>query len=521
MDPDGHISPVRRFFKQSKNRKQSMDTEIALSPAQHKAYRGLLGGIQRGDICVLRGDAGSGRTTILYKLHASEGGALLSIRDFMESLKAHEPVAIEEAFLDMIETAIAANGLVVVDDLDLVTRITEGCDYPRAHLIDAALTALLGQAAARGTKLVFAVEGEAPWPVRRRAFHWAIEDFTPEDYARLCQGGLGADCAPLDWVKIHRFAPKLNGHQLRKACAWLRHEQGVDTERFIGHLKSQNTESNVDLAEVRPVDWRELKGVDDVIEALEAKIALPLENEALATELNLKPKRGVLLAGPPGTGKTTVGRALAHRLKGKFFLIDGTVVAGSGGFYATVDDVFERAKKSAPSIIFIDDADVLFEGKENRGFYRYLLTMLDGLESASAERVCVMMTAMDVGSLPEALVRSGRVELWLETRLPDTEARLTILREKLAPLPPPLGAADCSILAPASRGLTGADLKAVVEDAKLLFAHDKAKGRPLRPVEEYFIDAIETLRANRRKHARNKPVKLAEPPQVGFAAQAR
>jgi SpoVK/Ycf46/Vps4 family AAA+-type ATPase len=144
-----------------------------------------------------------------------------------------------------------------------------------------------------------------------------------------------------------------------------------------------------------------------VIRALEAKIALPFENDRLATALSLKPMRGVLLAGPPGSGKTTIGRALAHRLKSKFFLIDGTVVAGSDVFYRKVSRCSRNAKRNAPSVVFIDDADVIFEGKDEQGFYRYLLTMLDGLESASAERVCVMMTAMDVSSLPAAMVRSA------------------------------------------------------------------------------------------------------------------
>jgi len=148
------------------------------------------------------------------------------------------------------------------------------------------------------------------------------------------------------------------------------------------------------------VRWSDLRGVDDVIRALEAKVALPFENDALTAGLRLKPKRGVLIAGPPGTGKTTIGRALAHRLKSKFFLIDGTVVAGSSDFFDDVKAIFERARRNAPSIVFIDDTDVIFDDNANPGFYRYLLTVLDGLESASSERVCVMMTAMNPGSLP-------------------------------------------------------------------------------------------------------------------------
>ena len=95
---------------------------------------------------------------------------------------------------------------------------------------------------------------------------------------------------------------------------------------------------------------------------------------------------------------------------------------------------------------------MIFESGEELGLYRYLLTMLDGLESESAGRVCVMMTAMDVGSLPPALVRSGRIELWLETRLPDDAARGAILRAQLArPARRRIGAVDRGAGSPPDR----------------------------------------------------------------------
>src|SRR4029077_14071762 len=135
---------------------------------------------------------------------------------------------------------------------------------------------------------------------------------------------------------------------------------------------------------------------------------------------------------------TTVGRALAHRLRGKFFLIDGTFIAGTDQFYWRINHIFESAKQNSPSVLFIDDSDAIFESGQELGLYRYLLTMLDGLESASAGRVCVMLTAMNVAALPPALLRSVRVELWLEMQLPDENARLAILGQHLTPLPTPL-----------------------------------------------------------------------------------
>ncbi len=169
-------------------------------------------------------------------------------------------------------------------------------------------------------------------------------------------------------------------------------------------------------------------------------------------------------------------------------------------------------------MIFIDDADAIFEDGEERGLYRYLLTMIDGLESESAGRVCVMMTAMDVAHLPPALVRSGRVELWLEMKLPDAQARAEILSSHLANLPEEIRQTDVAHLIAATEGFTGADLKRTVEDGKAIYAYDRSRGVEPMPTTQYFMRAIEAVKENKQHYAAAEAQALMQPksPMAGF-----
>jgi SpoVK/Ycf46/Vps4 family AAA+-type ATPase len=135
---------------------------------------------------------------------------------------------------------------------------------------------------------------------------------------------------------------------------------------------------------VQTVSLRDLKGMDDVIRALEANVIMPLEHSELAEELSLRPKRGVLLAGPPGTGKTT-GRPRARPSASRQVLLDRR--HGDRRHADVLQSAAQRlraAMRNAPAVVFIDDSDVIFEGQDP-GLYRYLLTMLDGLEARVRE----------------------------------------------------------------------------------------------------------------------------------------
>lgn len=150
-----------------------MNMQRKLSPAQRLAYDRTLAGIAIGDVLVLRGPAGAGKSTILQMVHAAMGGALLGMRQFADH------GAIEDRFLGTLDQALSRHSLVLVDDLQLVTNIVEGADCLRSLLFDAALTAALGDAVGQRKKLVFATSGEPPWSVRRRAFTCTIGAAAP------------------------------------------------------------------------------------------------------------------------------------------------------------------------------------------------------------------------------------------------------------------------------------------------------------------------------------------------------
>jgi ATP-dependent 26S proteasome regulatory subunit len=475
-----------------------------LSPAQQSCYDRLVASLDVGSFVVVHGKRGRGKSTILRQLHADKKSKFVDTREFVERISLRDPLQMEEVLEEMLRASMKDADLVIMDDIDLIYDVICGCGhfdfYNRKKFVEPVFENLCNYYLEKGKKLVLSSKEQVPDPIEARTYWAGIEKFTVEDYNFLCSQALGSKSKRLDISKIFRFAPKLNAHQLKSACAWMADAKDLDTDTFIEYLRSQRMTSNVELSEVEEVDIRSLKGFDDVIEALEANIIIPLEQDELANEFGIKPKRGVLLAGPPGTGKTTVGRALAHRLRSKFFLIDGTYVSGSDTFYARISQVFEAAKNNAPAIIFIDDSDVIFENKEDFGLYRYLLTMLDGLEGESNKRICVMMTTMDVASVPPALVRSGRIELWLETRHPDHSARLEILQDRTASLPEVLKNIELGQLADETEGMTGADLRRLIDDTKILYAYDKARKKPLHDSIHYFQKAIETIRSNKAKY---------------------
>lgn len=174
----------------------------------------------------------------------------------------------------------------------------------------------------------------------------------------------------------------------------------------------------------KPIPEDDLVGVEDIIDEINTSIINPMRLNIPGISI----KKGLLLCGPPGTGKTSIGRWLAHQIKGKFYLIGGEAGINGSSLIDTFDSTVKRARDNAPAIIFIDDCDVLFEHDDT---YRAFLTILDGIETNKRNDVCVILTCMNLRNVPSSLLRGGRLEMALITRLPDRLKIQIILQQAL------------------------------------------------------------------------------------------
>ncbi len=486
-----------------------------LLPSQVEIFDRLARAAQVAPVVAYNHLPGMGASTMLRRLARDRGALFVDALTVSQEIRNYPGLMWQEPVYRLIKAGLEQRGTVVIDDfIDIISTMTmnRGGNYIRTLIDD-----LSDFAIQNDYRLVLSGFIDHSWETTSTIFGAAAAVVSSgplalEDYQALFAPHFGiAMATAVDFKQVHRGAPMLDLKQLRAAIGLV--EQRVsagdvlNTDLVEQVIEEKIVRSNLKLSEVEELHFSSLPGAEEIARSLETHVVLPFRNKALARKLDLKPRRGVLLYGPPGTGKTSIGRALAHRMQGRFFLIDGSFITEPPGhFFSQVEAVIDQAKKFAPSVLFIDDADVLFEIPHIAGLSRYLLSLLDGIESESANNVCVMMTAMDAKKLPDALLRSGRVELWLETRLPDLSTRARILQRWTDRVLPATESIDYPILAEQTEGFTPADLRRLSGDAKLLYAADMAGNRKLCTANEYLLRATSALISTRNVMA----VRIAE-----------
>ncbi|WP_342249222.1 ATP-binding protein [Sphingomonas sp. OTU376] len=476
-----------------------------LTPSQQRAFDSALVAHRANALILLESEPGMGKTSVLRAMHQETGGKYLDAEDIVRAHARSGGGNYEEVVYQTIREAIRDNDILYYDNVGDFQAASHAHGYRRPEVFDAVFKAIYDAVDKAGKKFVCTARrtdmaAQPGQMVLFRPVSIQIENLKQADYRFIFAAKLGEDAvARIDFDRVYSFSRSLSGHYLGILCDQLsaRGMASPTTGDVLDVLNVQLLKSNVDTREIENIDLSTLVGVDAIIEKLDRTILLPLREPELARELGLQPKHGVILYGPPGTGKTTIGRALAHMMKGKFFMIDGDFDHQSNAFFDMVKALFHQAQRNAPSVIFIDDADVILTDPRLAYFGRYLLTQLDGLMNEASNRICVMMTAMDMRGLPLALLRSGRMEVWLEMKLPDATARSSIIESYVRRLPIPAPSFDMRALEEETEGFTPADLRRVVADATGHLAFDRHLGDRPQPFDVYLRRAATALRGQK------------------------
>lgn len=261
---------------------------------------------------------------------------------------------------------------------------------------------------------------------------------------------------------------------------------------FVWMMKQANAANNQSMSfgksrarlygpDKKKVTFKDVAGNENAKQDLEEIVDF-LRNPKKYEKLGAKIPRGVLLAGDPGTGKTLMARAVAGEADVPFFLVSGSEFAemfvGVGA--SRVRELFARAKKNAPSIIFIDEIDAVAHkrdaqggaGREDEQTLNQILVEMDGFENDSG--VIVMAATNRVDMLDKALLRPGRFDRHINVTLPERKDRLEILKVHFKGKPVEADV-DLEALAKKTAGSSGADLANIANEAAITAAREGHK----------------------------------------------
>lgn len=235
--------------------------------------------------------------------------------------------------------------------------------------------------------------------------------------------------------------------------------------------------------------YASLGGVDQHVASLKELVELPLRKPELFERCGVRPPRGVLLWGPPGTGKTRLARAAAAEAGASLLVVRGPelVTAAVGESERALRGVFEQAAKQAPCVVLLDELDAIAPARsggdglggrgdagENGGDEQMsarvvaaLLSVLDGADESTLHRVVVVATTNRPDAIDRALRRPGRFDREIELDVPTPSARLEILQTHLRRIKHEMTDAQVEALAKSAHGFVGADVAALCAGAAM------------------------------------------------------
>ncbi|ORX38467.1 P-loop containing nucleoside triphosphate hydrolase protein [Kockovaella imperatae] len=295
------------------------------------------------------------------------------------------------------------------------------------------------------------------------------------------------------YVGIMSFVDK---DMLEPGCSVLVHHK---THSIVGVL-ADDTDPMVSVMKLdkAPTEsYADIGGLETQIQEIKESVELPLTHPELYEEMGIRPPKGVILYGVPGTGKTLLAKAVANQTSATFLRIVGSELIQKylGDGPKLVRELFRVAEENAPSIVFIDEIDAVgtkrydSSSSGQREIQRTMLELLNQLDGFDTRGdVKVIMATNRIESLDPALIRPGRIDRKIEFPLPDTKTKRHIFKLHTSRMSLAEDV-DLEELVMTKDDLSGADIKAVCTEAGLLALRE----RRMRVTKQDFNSAREKV----------------------------